>query len=84
MKKNSDNFRYSAIQGVIKRIKSTGINIIIYEPNLNSKYFLNSKVTEDIKYFKEKSDLIITNRYDNILDDVKTKVFTRDIFGGDS
>lgn len=84
MKKNSDNFRYSAIQGVIKRIKSTGINIIIYEPNLNSEYFLNSKVTEDIKYFKEKSDLIITNRYDNILDDVKTKVFTRDIFGRDS
>lgn len=84
MKKNSDNFRYSAIQGIIKRIKSTGINIIIYEPNLNSEYFLNSKVTEDIKYFKEKSDLIITNRYDNILDDVKTKVFTRDIFGRDS
>lgn len=84
MKKNSDNFRYSAIQGVIKRIKSTGINIIIYEPNLNSEYFLNSKVTEDIEYFKEKSDLIITNRYDNILDDAKTKVFTRDIFGRDS
>ena len=84
MKKNSDNFRYSAIQGIIKRIKSTGINIIIYEPNLNSEYFLNSKVTQDIKYFKEKSDLIITNRYDNILDDVKTKVFTRDIFGRDS
>ena len=81
MKHNSDNFRESAVQGVMKRIKSMGIEVVIYEPFYSEAKFFNSIVIESLEKFKEVSDLIITNRMTNELEDVKTKVFTRDLFG---
>ncbi len=83
MKKNSDNFRYSAIQGIMKRIKSKGIKVIVYEPNLNQKTFFNSMVINDISEFKSQSDIIICNRYSNDLSNVQEKVYTRDIYETD-
>ena len=83
MKKNSDNYRESSVQGIMKRIKAKGINVIVYEPSFSAKKFFGSKIENDLIKFKKKADLVVANRMDPEIFDVSDKVFSRDLFGND-
>ena len=84
MKKDSDNFRQSAIQGIIERLKSEEFDVIIYEPTAKQESYLGCKIVKDFKAFAKDSDIILANRFEKELDEVKNKVYTRDLYSKDS